>query len=48
MDPEELRNKAGSAAYAEREHSLAARLDLLGQCSGMEGRDPPAVVPYCE
>ena len=47
-DPHELRNKAGSAAYAEREHSLAARLDLLGDCSGVEGRDPPALVPYCE
>ncbi len=48
MDPEELRNKAGSAAYAEREHSLGARLDRLRDCSGMEGRDPPALVPYCE
>jgi arylsulfatase A-like enzyme len=47
-DPHELRNKAGSAAYAGREHSLAARLDLLGDCSGVEGRDPPALVPYCE
>ena len=47
-DPHELSNKAGSAAYAEREHSLAARLDLLGDCSGVEGRDPPALVPYCE
>ena len=48
VDPEELRNKAGSAVYAEREQSLAARLDRLRHCSGMEGRDPPALVPYCE
>jgi N-acetylglucosamine-6-sulfatase len=48
LDPEELRNKAGSAAYAEREQSLAARLDRLRQCSGLKGRDPPALVPYCK
>lgn len=47
-DPHQLRNKAGSAAYAEAEQSLAARLDRLRQCSGLEGRDPPAPIPYCE
>ena len=48
LDPEELRNRAGSATYAERERSLASRLDRLRQCSGLEGRDPPAPVPNCE
>ena len=48
LDPEELRNQAGSAAYAEPEQRLAARLARLRQCSGIEGRDPPAPLPYCE
>jgi N-acetylglucosamine-6-sulfatase len=48
VDPDELRNNAGSAEYAAQEHSLAARLDRLRHCSGMEGHDPPVLVPFCE
>ncbi len=47
-DPNELSNRAGSVAYSTVEQELAARLALLEQCSGIEGRDPPAAAPFCE
>ena len=48
LDPEELRSRAGSAAYADAEQHLASRLASLRQCAGIEGRDPPGSLPYCE
>jgi arylsulfatase A-like enzyme len=47
-DPDELRNRARSPAYAATEQDLAARLARLRSCSGVEGRDPPKTAPYCE
>jgi hypothetical protein len=47
-DPAELRNRIHSRKYAKSRRDLAARLDLLRRCSGVEGRDPPATAPFCE
>ncbi len=47
-DPGELRNRIHSRKYARRRRDLAARLDRLRRCSGVEGRDPPAAAPFCD
>jgi N-acetylglucosamine-6-sulfatase len=47
-DPYELRNVAGERAYAGVQARLAARLALLRDCSGIQGRDTPTARPYCE
>jgi len=47
-DPNELRNRARSQAYAATKRALRKRLARLRHCSGVEGRDPPTAAPYCE
>jgi N-acetylglucosamine-6-sulfatase len=47
-DPGELQNRIRSRKYAARRQALAARLDTLRRCSGIEGRDPPTSAPFCE
>jgi N-acetylglucosamine-6-sulfatase len=47
-DPDERMNRAHSPGYSGRRHALASRLDLLRQCSGVQGRDLPGANPFCE
>jgi N-acetylglucosamine-6-sulfatase len=50
-DPYELRNQAVDPALAAPsaiQAGLALRLDSLRQCSGIAGRDPVRVQPFCE
>ncbi len=48
MDPDQLTNLADDPAERERRAELHARLEVLGRCSGIEGRDPKGERPYCE
>lgn len=51
-DPLQLRNLLGARkvdpADAALADALAERMELLGTCSGIGGRDPPRETPFCE
>jgi N-acetylglucosamine-6-sulfatase len=47
-DPYELHNRAGEPTYSGIQARLAARLALLRDCSGIQGRDAPSAQPFCE
>jgi hypothetical protein len=47
-DPYQLKNVIKSPGYAVIRETLDGRLDRLRHCSGVEGRDSPGGVSFCE
>ncbi len=47
-DPHQLENVAGDPGRGGRVAELHARLEVLGRCAGIEGRDPAGDRPHCE